>query len=515
MYYYYGDNLLLSDNPDSAKIFFDKGILLDANNPLIKIGKAKILLDKFSVREAKFSSEKDGANTELRDRYEQSMNNVKEAERLIDEAVLNTKDINVLIEAAEALIHYNNKNTDKAKTLLDKAAGMDSKNIEVLLLCGDLYAELNNGTLSADYYNRSLDIDKTSARAIVSKGKLYMRSTNYDGAAREFQDAIALEPSYAPAYRELGEAYIKIGKLKEAKEAYKKYLELSKNNCGARIRYATFLYVAKNYTEALTELEQVKQRCDSNNLRMLRILSYSYFELKDSVNILKGIKTIEKLFSLVPPEKRTSKDYEIYGKLLSAAEQDSLGLEQLQKAFALEPTRSDLLSEMATIWIKLKQYPNAIQMLTQKISIGKDVKVADHYLLARAYYFNMQFVEADSAVAKVNELSPKYYPGWSLRAQINAQIDSTSEAGLAKPYYEKYIEIALADSANPAFVTRYNNGLTDAYTYLAYYYLLKKDTANSLIFLKKKLGLQIDPEERKNVQQAIERLEGRGIKPKK
>ena len=54
LYYYYGDNLLLSDNSDSASIIFEKGKLIDDLNPLIKIGRAKILLDKISVREAKF-----------------------------------------------------------------------------------------------------------------------------------------------------------------------------------------------------------------------------------------------------------------------------------------------------------------------------------------------------------------------------------------------------------------------------------------------------------------------------
>ena len=52
-YYYYADNLLLSDNPDSARIIFEKGGTLDGINPLIKIGKAKILLDKINERNIK------------------------------------------------------------------------------------------------------------------------------------------------------------------------------------------------------------------------------------------------------------------------------------------------------------------------------------------------------------------------------------------------------------------------------------------------------------------------------
>lgn len=509
VYYYYGDNLIGADNPDSANIIFTKGFTVESTNPLLKIGKAKLLLDEINLREAKASNEKDGSNPDLKIRYENAIENVKNANALIDEAVLNTKNIQVLIEAAEALIHYRNKDTEKAKSLLDKAAVLDQKNIEVLILFGDLYSELNNGTLAADYYNRALELNKSSSRAIVSKGRLYKRSTNYESAVQEFENAIKIEPGYAPAHRELGESYIKLGQLEKAKENYKKYLELSKNNCGARIRYASFLFLSKNYTDAIAELNQVQQRCDSNNLSLLRIQTYCYYEAKE---FDKGIQTVNHLFSLLPQEKRTATDYEYYGKLLIKSKKDSLGIEQLQKAFSIDPTRTDLLSDMADAWINVKQYNNAIELLNQKLKLGKEGKVTDYYSLARAYYYSGRLAEADSAALKTNEMNPKWASAWMLRSQINANIDSTSEEGRAKPFYEKFIEIAVADSLNPA---KYQRGLIESYGYLAYYFILKKDNVSALDYLKKKGELPLDPEDKKNVQQAIDQLEGRGPKGKK
>jgi tetratricopeptide (TPR) repeat protein len=239
---------------------------------------------------------------------------------------------------------------------------------------------------------------------------------------------------------------------------------------------------------------------------MLRIQAYSYYEAKDNE---RGLQIMNHLFRIVPIEKRIDKDFEFYGKMLIATNQDSLGIEQLQKAFALDPSRVDLLSEMATSWFKLKQYGNSINLLQQKISQGKDVKVADYYNLGRSYYYNNQFPSADSSFMKVNELSPKYASGWLWRADANSHIDSTSEAGLAKPFYEKYVELAEADSLN---TVKYQSGLIKAYGYLAYYYILKKDNANALMYLKKKLQLPLEPEEKKNVSDAIDQLEGR--KPK-
>ena len=96
---------------------------------------------------------------------------------------------------------------------------------------------------------------------------------------------------------------------------------------------------------------------------MLRIQSYSNYEDK---KYDQALNAIEHLFRIVPMEKRLAKDFEYYGKNLIALNKDSLGIEQLLKAFAIDPTRSDLLTEIAAAWYKLKVYENAILYYKQK-----------------------------------------------------------------------------------------------------------------------------------------------------
>jgi tetratricopeptide (TPR) repeat protein len=500
-YYYYGENLLLSENPDSARVIFKKGIESDPSNLLLKIGEAKLLLDNINVLEAKQSSDKDPLDTDLKSRYEAAKTGVATATAMIESAVdaAPQKNPTVYIEAADAFIQYKNKNLERAKKLLDKALTIDPKNIDAKILYGDIYTELNNGSLAAEFYNKALDLNRNSARAIVSKGRLYKRSTNYSGAAEEFENAIEIDPGYAPAYRELGETEFKQGKLTKAKESYKKYLELSKNNCGARIRYATFLFLGKDYPGALSELAQTEKHCDANNMKLLRISAYCLYETEEYA---KGLQTIQKIFDKTPEDKRSTYDIEYYGKLLVASDQDSLGILQLRKAYNLDPNRTELLSDIANAYYKTKNYSEAAKVLNEKIATGKDAKTLDYYILGRAYYFNAQFMEADTAFEMLNEKAPTYASGWLWRAKANTHIDSTSELGLAKPHYEKYIELAMADSTN---ISKYS-GLVEAYGYLAYYYILKEDNANALTYLQKKAAFPLDPVEKKNVEDAIEQL---------
>ncbi|MFM2207202.1 MAG: hypothetical protein RL213_1177 [Bacteroidota bacterium] len=504
LYYYFGDNLLLAENPDSARLILEKGKTLDASSGLIKIGQAKELLNRVNAKEAKAATQKDPGDAELQRRAADAERDVASAMTLIGEAIAGApqKSATVYIEAADALIRYKNKNFEQAETYLKKAKSIEPKNKEIDLLYGDIYTELNNGSLAAEYYNNAGANDRSSPRAIVSKGRLYKRSTNYDGAAAEFETAISLDANYAPAHRELAETYFKMGKLEKAKEEYRRYLDLSRNNCNARMRYASFLYLGKEYAGAITEMEQVMQRCDPKNPQPLRIIAISYYETKE---YKKGMEAINKVFSMLPEDRRVSKDFEYYGKLLLATEQDSLGIENLKRAYATDPSRVELLSDLGAAYLKQKKYSDVVRVMNDKISIGKDVKSLDYFNLGKAYFYESMFADADRSFSKLNELSPRFASGYYWRGRTQSFIDSTYQLGAANPFYDKFIELATVDSAT---VLKNTSLLSDVYKYFAIYYNnIAKDKEKTILYLRKRSELAIDPKEKEAILNDIKSLE--------
>jgi tetratricopeptide (TPR) repeat protein len=538
-YYYSGENYLLNDQADSALMMFNKGLQVDPNNTLNTIGLAKIKLNKASVNEMKALSDHavhdaekakkeydalpnktsgDQARliesmqakvTEAQSKYTEAKANVAEAIAMIDEAVIKagSKNSRVLIEAADALINFKNYDLDKAKTYLDKAVALDAKNPEIQILYGDIYTKLNNGSLAAEYYNKALEFDKNSAKAIVSKGILYKRSTNYEGAAEEFQNAIKIDPSYAPAHRELGEIYYKLNKLDKAKEEYRTYLDLSKNNKSARIRYASFLYLSKDYSGAINEINQLS-KFDPNNLTLLRIATYCYYEIKDSAKALSAVRS---LFGKLTDENAAPIDYEYYGKILALNNQDSLAVIQLRKAFDMDNSRCDLLNKIYESYDKMKKNEEAAEALEEKIQNCKSATTLDYYYLGRSYLYAQQFGKADTTFSKLNEIAPTYAAGYLNRAKANSYIDSTSVNGLAKPFYEKYIELTLSDTSKGLSIAQ-KNGLLESYRYLAYYYALKNENSSTKSYLKK--ILEIDPNDQK-AKEGIEGIDRPRQQPKK
>jgi tetratricopeptide (TPR) repeat protein len=438
-WFYYGENFWKWENPDSAKICYSKGLQVEPANTLNLVGIGKTLLEQ---------------------------NKVAEAKQNFDKALMATgiKLTLAQMEVAEAYItSAKNKDIPYALTLLQKAVAAEPKNPEVYILIGDAYTEQNDGSTAAENYNKALDLDKTLVKAVVKKGILYKRSTNLEGAQAEFENAIKMDPMFAPAHRELGEIDFRLRKLDLAKDEYRKYLDLSKNTSSARLRYAYFLFKSGDYTGTLNEINQLK-KMDPDNIQLLRLSAYTYSEMNDSV---KACQMIQKLFEKVEESQRSQQDYLYYAKCLAKTGQDSMAVITMQKAYSMDSTNTDLLVDMGNLYMKMKKYAEAADMFQKRVDMGKGVSSTDYINLAKAYSSSKQLVKADSALAKVNELLPTWSYGYLLRAQVNANIDSTSEKNLAKPYYEKYLEIVLPDTAN---FSKSKNGIVEAYRYLGYYY---------------------------------------------
>ena len=71
-------------------------------------------------------------------------------------------------------------------------------------------------------------------------------------------------------------------------------------------------------------------------------------------------------------------------------------------------------------------------------------------------------------------------------SMTNSAMDPETTDGLAKPYYEKVMDMLLSKNE-----PKYNSALIECYSYLGYYYLLKSDYPTSKEFWNKILA--IDP----------------------
>ncbi len=472
-WYYFGENLLKAENTDSAETLFSNGIKNEPSNPLNFVGLGKVYKNNGKLEDA------DAAFKKALD-------------------LGNAKNADVFMRISEAYISISPKNLPKAFEYLQLAEKLQPKNPEVYILQGDAFLENNNGTEAIKYYEKAKKLEPNSPIATLRLGQLWVRARNFQGkdgekgALEYYNEAIAASPDFAPTYRELGDLYALFQRYDDAKANYEKYLQLSKGNIVAKRRYAAFKYKTNDFKGALEELGKIAVEDSGYNINN-RLVAYCYYEIKEYV---KGLEAMERFISLQPENKLLPKDFEYYGKLLSENGKDSLAILKLNQAIELDKANTDLYANIGAIYYKQKNYLMAAEMYEAKIRESKPAP-NDYFRLGQAYFQLKKYGAADSVFTKVTEAQPKMVTGYSWRAKANSNLDPDSKLGLAKPFYEKVIELCEADEEKKI---KYKKDLLDSYKYLgAYYFLVVNDKKASISWWEKVLTLAPEDEQAKKV----------------
>jgi Flp pilus assembly protein TadD len=90
---------------------------------------------------------------------------------------------------------------------------------------------------------------QSDAQAQVKFGNEVARLGLWKEAIYRFQRAVDVDPTYAPAWNNLGIGYEHEGRMEEAREAYETALDLDPSNLTIETNYDLFLEVSDRVTE--------------------------------------------------------------------------------------------------------------------------------------------------------------------------------------------------------------------------------------------------------------------------
>ncbi len=466
LYYYQGYLLIKAGEYDAAIKSFDKGASLDEKGALNIAGKGHALLLQNKTAEAKLAFDKALSMTK-------------------------SKDVLVLQAVAEAYL-TDVKNNKTTIALLEKAKSLDDKNAQTRLLLGDAHLLENNGGSSVSSYEWAATHDPKDGKPHYKIGLVYLRSKNYTVAEEALLKAVSVDPEYTLAYKELGEYYYVQKEAAKAVKNYETYLSLTEKPEKEQVRYAFFLFMARDFAKANDTFKKLIDKSDAN------AVTYRYyaFSLFESGNFQESKNAFDQYFAKAKPEDAGAADYAYYGKLQIKLGEDSLGTESLQKSLTFEKNQPEVMQLLGDTYFKKKKYQEAVNTFKQLMASRGKVLSQDLYSIGRAYYYNEQYAEADTAFVKLSELQPNMTVGHLWAARSKANLDPESENGLAKPYFEKFIEKAMA---NPE---KNKKDLIESYSYLGYYYFLKNEMPTSKSYWTK--VIELDPTNT----QALEAIKG-------
>lgn len=481
-YYNLGLVYLKTGEIDSARAVFTKGVTADPKNNLNLIG----------LGEADMLS-----------------NNPTSAKSNFDKAIaIAKKDYETYLYIGKAYLAQDKPSDvvskpDYANAIanITKADEIDSKDkaAEIFLALGDAYALQKKNSEALGPYMRVNDVDPTNRRAKTQIGKMYKESRAFPEGEKELLDVIAADPNYGPAYRELGELYLQWSnfgtdqeKAKKGIDSYKKYLDLTDKSLESQLRYAQFLFYAKDYQTLEQVATSLQVPADSPKSAIVsRLKGWSAYENK---NYPQALTSMTNFFV---KEKDTSKilgyDYLYLGKAQLKAGKDSLALISITRAVEKDSTNTEALAEVAKSFYDAKKYSKSAEIYEKAIKANPNGKgsLYNYFYNAMANYFDYGakltakqnpskdiLVKADSSIAKVTQISPETYDAYLTRARINSLLDDEKDPkGLMIPFYEEFIAKV---TAKPEVATSgtYPKRLSEAYDTLGgFYYYKDKEKA--------------------------------------
>ena len=448
----------MRDLDDSAAVYFNKA---GGPSPLGMVAEGRALLAK-------------NRNLEAESKFAEAAKATK------------NKDAGILTKIAQAYAESDVKDTSKGLNYVTLAQTANKGKIDPALMVarGDIYLKSDAGGGEAmTSFDGATAANPNYAQAFYKKGELNVRSRNGAGAVENFDKAIAIDPNYAPAYYEMASMYASAGQYDKALDNFTKYQNVAEKSVTTTQQYAAFLYLSKKYPEALEQVNAALAM-EPNNLTMNRLKAYTLYETKDYAG---ASAAMDNFLKIAPADKILPDDYSYQSKILIAANRPAEAISVLQKAIAAQADpakKRDLMSDLVVANTAQRDYKQAA-IIQRQITAMPGSDLTDQFRLGLADIRADDFTRADSVFNIINTAKPDYIPAYQYRARANAGLDPESTKGLAKPYYEKYLEMAAADP------TKYQSGITEANGYLGYYNLKKNDKAAATTYYQK--VLDVDP----------------------
>jgi tetratricopeptide (TPR) repeat protein len=389
------------------------------------------------------------------------------------------KNPDVYVTLSEAYTSQNYpKKIDKAIELLKLAVATPKKNTNAFISLGRVYLGNSNGTDAIKNFEEALNIDPKNSEALTLKARVYVLITNYNDAITLLNEAISNDNSYSPAYYELSELYATLKDYSKAAENYSKYIETSEITPEKRKRFASILYLNKEYNKTINILKDLITT-EKDITGSIRILAYSYYKLDDVEN---SMTYFQKLLA-VDSVDFLSTDYENYADLLSKTGNDSLSIEYMYKVVDLDSTRKDMLSKISILHFKNKNWTGVINALERK----NQITAQEYFDLGKAYYFTSEnfLSQLTQDLATTLNLTPENKS--QLRnfiIQYQKDLNEKSNKDSVVSNFTHQIESLLAASQKSSWNSVKERWLTSVNNSNVYLDYLEADSALSILSVK-------------------------------
>ncbi len=401
--------------------------------------------------------------------------------------------------------YLNADNLEKAEEYANLARAKNKNYGEAYILLGDVAIRNDDGGKAAEWFQQAMHMDKTNPEG-YRRYAILMTVASPEAAINALNELKANVPNY-PIDLIAAEISDRSENIKQAIEYYGK-VQLSDMTEGQLASYATDLFLTGDFEKSL-QVAQYGVQKNPRHAAFNRLSMYNYTELKDYD---KALNYADKLYNASDSAKISAFDYQYLGHAHIGAKNHDTAIKAFETILELEDANDDAkldaLKQIADAHSEKEDYAKAIPAYERYLEKNPNPTATDYAGLGTMLTYQATeqtgaeqeatLQRADKVYADLAEKFPDAQEfAYFQRARLAGITDPDLKKGAAKPYYDKLIELIVADGTpEGTSLTR----LLQAYQYNMIYALqIKDDISSSKYYAEKILELEPDNEQAKMV----------------
>jgi len=409
---------------------------------------------------------------------------------------------------------YEQQDTANARIYASQASGL--KYAPAYVLLGDIAAMADDGGMAGQMYQQAMYFDPKLPEAYTKYATMYSK-IDPAGAISKLEELRTNVPDY-PVDLNLAKLYTKANKMDDALASYDRWYtttDYSKKEPGDVAGYALIYHMKKNYDKSMQVINEASQKyprsSSINRIGLMNTIAQQKYE--------EALNWGDRLFNKSDSANFNDFDFTNYA-------QAHIGVGKLDEAIALyrkgmEVSKADkdavnnLYKEISEAYMKKGEFDNAVTEYKRYLEGTSKKTASDYSSLAEMYYKHAADLEGDEQKASIREADKIYEEVEGLfannpdvlayvlnrRGTLNAILDPDSKQGLAKPVFEKLMQL-MEGKENRTDAD--NKKLVTSYRYLMSYTLLVEDNKQGAREWAQKI-LSVDPEN-EQAKQVIENI---------
>lgn len=409
---------------------------------------------------------------------------------------------------------YEQEDTANARVYAEQASAL--KYAPAYVLLGDIAALADDGGRAGQMYQQAMYFDSKLPEAYIKYATMYSK-IDPNGALQKLEDLRAAVPDY-PVDLPMAKLYMKANKMDEAISAYEKWYattDYSKKEPGDVAGFALIHYLKKNYDKSMQIVKEASEKfprsSSINRIGLMNTVAQQNFD--------DALVWGDRLFNKSDSSNFNDFDYTNYAQAYVGKAQYDEAIALYRKGMEVSKADKDavnnLLKEISEAYMKKGDFDNAVAEYKKYLEGTSKKTASDYSSLAEMYYKRAADLEGDEQKAAIREADKIYAEVEGLfannvdvlayvlnrRGTLNVILDPDSKEGLAKPIFEKLMQLMEAKENR---TDADNKKLVTSYRYLMSYTLLVQDDKQGARDWAQKI-LTVDPTN-EQAQQVIENI---------